>query len=117
MIGAVAMAPDSLDSWRTKTHPNFDVYTSDDTLLKELVRGDAALVYLKDGVIKWKRNIYSLPGDFPDFESDHNVLEDVEVVDSGEKLKNLTMVYLSVLAVIFIMGLVRLRSDQKKSRN
>ena len=117
MIGAVAMAPDSLDSWKTKTHPNFDVYTSDDTLLKELVRGDAALVYLKDGVIKWKRNIYSLPGDFPDFESDHNVLEDVEVVDSGEKLKNLTMVYLSVLAVIFIMGLVRLRSDQKKSRN
>lgn len=114
MIGVVAVAPDSLDLWKAKTHPNFDVYTSDDTLLKELVRGDAALVYLKDGVIKWKRNIYSLPGDFPDFESDHNVLEDVEVVDSGEKMKNLTMVYLSVLAAIFIMGLLRIRSAQRK---
>lgn len=116
MIGIVAVSPDSLDLWKAKTHPNFDVYTSDDTLLKELVRGDAALVYLKDGVIKWKRNIYSLPGDFPDFESDHNMLEDVEVVDSGEMLKNLSIIYLSVLAVIFIMGFVRVRSANKKQR-
>lgn len=113
MFGVVALSPDSLDSWKEKTHPNFDVYTSDDTILKELVRGDAALVYLVDGVIKWKRNIYSLPGDFPDFEVDHNVLDDIDVVDSGYMLKQLTIAYLSILAFIFILGLMRIRKAKR----
>ncbi len=112
MFGVVAISPDSLDSWKDKTHPNFDVYTSDDTTLKELARGDAALVYLKEGVIKWKRNIYSLPGDFPDFEESHNVLEDVEAVDSGYTLWNITIIYMSVLAFVFILGLVRIRKSK-----
>ncbi len=113
MFGVVALSPDSLELWKKNTHPNFEVYTSDDTVLKELVRGDAALVYLEDGVIKWKRNIYSLPGDFPDFEDKHNVLEDVEVVDSGDQLWNVTILYLSVLAFVFILGLIRVRKSNK----
>lgn len=114
MIGVVAVHPDSLDMWKDKTHPNFDVYTSDDTLLKELARGDAALVYLDGGLIKWKRNIYSLPGDFPDFETDHNELEDVMVVDSGTMIYKLSAVYVSILAFVFILGLFRVRKKERQ---
>lgn len=116
MIGVVALSTDSLEFWKTKTHPNFDVYTSDDTTLKELARGDAALIYLEDGIIKWKRNIYSLPGDFPDFEEKHNVLEDVEAVDSGDMLWNITIIYLSVLAFVFILGLIRVHKANEKMK-
>lgn len=116
MFGVVALSTDSLELWKAKTHPNFDVYTSDDTTLKELAQGDAALVYLEDGVIKWKRNIYSLPGDFPDFEAKHNVLEDVEAVDSGDMLWNITIIYLSVLAFVFILGLIRVHKANVKMK-
>lgn len=117
MFGVVSLPADSVDLWKEKTHPNFDIYTSDDTVLKELVRGDAALIYLEDGVIKWKRNIYSLPGDFPDFDADHNVLDDVEVVDSGILIRQISVAYLSSLAFIMILGLLRLRKSGKNLQN
>lgn len=109
MFGVVALPPDSLDQWKEKTHPNFEIYSAEGTTLKELARGDASLVYLEDGVIKWKRNIYSLPGDFPDFESDHNQLDDIMVVDSGSMMLELSGVYIATLIFIFIVGHLRLR--------
>lgn len=116
MVGIVAVPSDSLDMWKDKTHPNFEVYTSDDTVLKELARGDAALVYLENGFIRWKRNIYSLPGDFPDFEADHNELDKVEVVDSGTLMLQLTGLYVSILAFIYILGLIRFRKKVRKDK-
>lgn len=109
MFAVIAVSPDSLEPWIEKTHPNFEVYTSDDTVLKEIARGDAALIYLEDGIIRWKRNIYSLPGDFPDFEADHNELEEVKVVDSGTTMFQLTGIYVSLLVLIFVIGLIRVR--------
>lgn len=111
MFAVVAVSPDSLEIWVEKTHPNFEVYTSDDTVLKEIARGDAALIYLEDGIIRWKRNIYSLPGDFPDFEADHNELEEVMVVDSGNTMFQLTGIYVSLLVLIFVIGLIRVRKN------
>lgn len=114
MIGIVATLPDSLDSWREQTHPQYDVYTADDTALKELTRGDAALVYLVDGKIKWKRAIYSLAGDFPDFETGDNELDNVKVVDDGYLIKHITLIYLSVLAFVYVLGLFRVRQQKIK---
>lgn len=114
MIGIVATVPDSLDSWREMTNPNYDVYTADDTSLKELVRGDAALVYLTDGKVKWKRSIYSLPADFPDFESPDNELDKVSPIDDGVLITKLTVAYICILACILMLGLFRVLKKKTK---
>lgn len=118
MIGVVATSPDSLDKWISTAHPNYEVFTSDDTTIKEIVRGDAGLVYLSDGKIKWKRSVYSLPADFPDFKTKDNALDNVHAIDSGARLEDITLMYLMSLLIITVLGvykLFKLRKTTPKS--
>lgn len=95
------------------------VYTADDVAIKELVRGDASLIFLRDGVIQWKRDIYSLPGDFPDFDSPDNQLTLVEAVDDGRLVRKITWVFLAVIGASWLLSLpvvVKWRIDRKRRR-
>lgn len=113
MIGVIAADPEGVNDWIKEAEPEFPIYTSDDTLLKELVRGDAGMLYLVDGKIIWKRNIYSLPGDFPDFEKTNNQLADIYVIDSGKPILYLSGIYICLLLVIFLLGLIRIKNAKK----
>lgn len=39
----------------------YPIYISDETTLKELSRGTMSVVYTSDGVVEWKRNLWSVP--------------------------------------------------------
>lgn len=111
MIGIVAASGDELKAWMSKVEPDYEVYSADDTTIKEIVRGNAGLVYVKDGKIVWKRNLYSLPADFPDFSAPGNLLDSVEVVDSGTDLYRLFFFYFIAMFVIYLFGLIKLRKE------
>lgn len=111
MIGVVAASGDELESWISKAKPDYDVYSADDTTIKEIVRGNAGLVYINDGKIVWKRNLYSLPADFPDFGAQGNPLDEVKAVDDGTYIHRLIFIYCAVLFVIYLFGLVKLRRE------
>ena len=56
---------------------SYPIYNMDDSELKMVARGNPAVVYLKDGVISWKRTLASLddmemPDDFGELETDFN---------------------------------------------
>lgn len=119
MIGVVAISPENLHLWQELANPDFPVYTADDVAIKELVRGDASLIFLRDGVIQWKRDIYSLPGDFPDFDSPDNQLTLVEAVDDGRLVRKITWVFLAVIGASWLLSLpvvVKWRIDRKRRR-
>lgn len=105
MIAIVATHPDSIAAWAEKVNAEYDVYTSEDTSLKEIARGDASLVFLNDGIIQWKRNIYSLPGDFPD--NSPEAFTEVYSVDSGTFAWTAALCYISVLILVFSMRLFK----------
>lgn len=111
MIGIVAASGDELKTWMSKVEPDYEVYSADDTTIKEIVRGNAGIVYVKDGKIVWKRNLYSLPADFPDFSAPGNLLDSVEVVDSGTDLYRLLFFYFIAMFVIYLFGLIKLRKE------
>ncbi len=98
MFAAVAISPDSVASWVEATSAQYPVVVADDTSLKALVRGDAALVYVRDGVITWKTNLYSLPGDFPDDES--NLMESIGKDSPVTMLWVMIGLYLAVMVGI-----------------
>lgn len=102
MIGIVALQPERLDWWKELATPDYEVYCAEDTSLKELARGEAALVYIKDGVIQWKRNIFSFDADFPDYDLPGNALEQVYIPDSGRWIKGWTLLYLGFLLVVWL---------------
>lgn len=63
MIGIIGTGADGIDQWRDISMASYDIYSADDTSIKELVRGSVAMVYLKDGVIQWKRTLTSIDSD------------------------------------------------------
>ncbi len=58
-IGIIATDPESIDAWIDFSLADYKCYSADDTQLKELSRGNMSLVYIEDGIIKWKRTVSS----------------------------------------------------------
>ncbi len=64
MIGIVASANErELDYWSDISMAAYPLYTAEDTSIKELARGTVSVVYLVDGVIRWKRTMLSIPNE------------------------------------------------------
>ena len=54
MIAVTSATPMDIDEWRDLTLADYPIYTAEDTQLKEIARGNPAIVYLKTGKIEWK---------------------------------------------------------------
>lgn len=63
MTGIIGTDEEGLDYWRDISLASYELYTADDTAIKELARGNVAVVYLKDGIIRWKRSLNSIDSD------------------------------------------------------
>ncbi|MBO4978599.1 MAG: DoxX family protein [Muribaculaceae bacterium] len=93
------------EEWRQLTRPEFDVYSAEDTALKELVRGDAALIYTRGGVIKWKSTLAAIDRRVADdCDTSHNFAEEVRPVDDGKTALALTGILVVYLLVVGLLG-------------
>lgn len=63
LIGLLATDREGIDVWVDYSMAVYKCYSADDTAIKELARGNVGLVYVNDGVIVWKRNLWSVPSD------------------------------------------------------
>lgn len=63
LVGLLAADRQGINGWIDYSMAQYPCYTADDTSIKELVRGNVGLVYVKDGMIVWKRNLWSVPSD------------------------------------------------------
>lgn len=59
-IGLLTTDDKGLNDWQDISLATYNLYSVEDTSLKEVVRGQMSLVYLKDGKIQWKRTIRSI---------------------------------------------------------
>lgn len=60
MIGLLSTNQHGIDYWKDISMANYDIYSIEDTDIKEIARGNIALVYLIDGKIQWKRTLSSI---------------------------------------------------------
>lgn len=102
-IAAVLDASESeIDRWKDLFMPDYPIYTSEDTSLKEVVRGNPGVIYVENGRIKWKTSL--------------GRLEDRGLTDSGSKrpiasfvnnndstLLKLSCCYLATMAVLVVI--------------
>lgn len=61
----VAVEPDSLQSWLESVRGEYEAYSADDTDIKMLARGDAALLAINDGKVQWKTNLLAVDPMWP----------------------------------------------------
>lgn len=63
LVELVAMPEAVLPQWMDLSMATYPVYSADGTMLKEMSRGDISAIYLRDGVIQWKRSLASIDVD------------------------------------------------------
>ncbi len=63
MIGVLGTDSRGVQRWEDFSMAQYPCYSAEDTRIKELVRGNTALVLLQDGKVQWKRNFWSVPSD------------------------------------------------------
>lgn len=105
MAGIVGASGSTLDHWLALFRPHFPVYSAEDTSLKQLVRGDAALVYTENDVIRWKLALNWLDPQIAEYRGDDNILARIEPLDNGRIHTFLCITYATLMLITYFLGL------------
>lgn len=94
-----------LAEWKDLSMPSYPIYTADDTLLKEIARGNPSIVYLSDGKIMWKSSLQALDADgFLEESAKSDPMQFAR--DNNRILRNLSLLYISVIAVLILLSCI-----------
>ena len=100
VIGLTPATTDAIEHWQDVSMAAYPIYNMDDSELKMIARGNPAVVYVEDGVIKWKRTLSSL--DSAEQPIQLSALGDD--YDSDAILTRLMLAYLAALAVVLVIN-------------
>jgi uncharacterized membrane protein YphA (DoxX/SURF4 family) len=125
MIAILPEASDSLkQKWIDDVEAKYDVYTAEDADLKSFARGDAALVYIKNGVVQWKYNVYALSPEIKSIfdTSSPDAIANVKPIENKHWLLKLTVVYLALMLMIAMfaslpIALYKLHKAKKQTKS
>ncbi len=92
MIGLIAASPEAIAEWMDLSMSDYPYYTVDDTSLKQLVRGTMSMIYLRDGVIRWKCTLSTF-----DFDS-------VDQIGKGEQKVSDILIDISAIFKVSTFG-------------
>lgn len=101
MSAIVSGSAEDVAHWEDISMPEYPIYTADDTSIKEVVRGNPGVVFVKDGHIVWKSTLGALDAD--DFMSGHDYKAMELRYDLRRALVNYTWIY--VIAMILLSAL------------
>lgn len=102
MIAVVSGSESEIDNWEDLSMPDYPIYVADDTEIKELARGNPAVIFTNQGIIVWKSALRAINID--DFMSPGTTEDPMHFTfDSIIGLRNLSLIYISVM-VLMIMS-------------
>lgn len=103
MIAAVSGTEQDIENWKDLSMPDYPIYTADDTSIKELARGNPAVVYVEKGIVRWKSSLRALNTD--DFMADNASATPMSFArDNRHLLLNATYLYLSIMALLIMVS-------------
>lgn len=103
VVAVIGAGSRQADEWTDLSMADYPVYSADPTQLKELVRGAISLVWLRDGVIQWKRTAASIDADFIEASAPDDKVLDSLALEGAARLWQFTLAVVAVLAVLFML--------------
>lgn len=114
-FAVVAGSPDAIEEWRDLSSGQYNIYTAEDTSIKELARGNPAIVSLENGRIKWKSALSALRLDDEDEKDFEMSTSPVGMGMTGEEaLLGLSLMLLSLLGALMLLSLLKGKLDSSK---
>lgn len=115
MYAVVSANSDEISAWSDLAMPSYPIYTSDDTALKEAVRGNPGVIYINGGKIRWKQRLTAI--DIQRLWGSTLATAPGLVSNPLTRLKVWAGIYLAALAVLVTASMfIRLRLSQKRRR-
>jgi uncharacterized membrane protein YphA (DoxX/SURF4 family) len=103
ILAAVSGSAEEIGIWSDLSMPEYPIYTADDTVIKELVRGNPGIVFLRDGKIVWKSTLDALDAD--DFMSDRIGDDPMSFsYDADTVLHRYILIYAVFLVILIAMS-------------
>ncbi|MGM9803831.1 MAG: BT_3928 family protein [Muribaculaceae bacterium] len=111
-----------VEEWNDLSMAQYPIYEVDDTDMKMLVRGNPAVVYLKDGVIKWKRTLRSISSEALQDESadlekvgaDFNATRMLKMLGYGYIYLMIFLLFINRIHSVVKFTIKRIRKNGKK---
>ena len=100
VVGLTPGTPQEIDHWLDISMASYPIYNMDDSELKMVARGNPAVVYLEDGVIRWKRTLASLQDTDPSLDLD----EMGNDYNPDSILTSLMIAFMAALAAILLIN-------------
>lgn len=120
LIGIIATNDDGISYWKDISMADYNIYTTDNTIIKELVRGNVAIVYLKNGIIQWKRTINSIDSNILNTTNNISVL-DTLYINGSKQFISITSVYVILLMILHMIDRIyislKLLFSKKNKKN
>lgn len=123
MIAIVGGGEEAIRGWTDIAMASYPVFTAEPTTIKELARGNMALVYARDGVIEWKRSMAMMDTSLTDAMFEGSGPE-AFAVDGTALFRSASLILILALIALYILdstgrivnwSIRRHRSSEKNS--
>ena len=120
MVAVVSGNQEEIDQWKDISLAEYPIYMADDTIIKEVVRGNPALVYTENGNIIWKSTLKAL--NVADFLNNYEV-KDAKLLgrDNIRILKNLSLIFLvftaCMIAISYSPSIAKMMTNRAVSKS
>lgn len=106
MIAVAAATPLQIQDYISHSLAEYPIYTAEDTAIKEVARGNPAVVYLKDGKIVWKNSLSAIPTyDFMESAPDKpGAMAAYAPFADKQFFKTLCLIFISFMALLAILS-------------
>ncbi len=100
VVGLTPATSEQIEQWQDVSMASYPIYNMDDSELKMIARGNPAVVYLEDGVIKWKRTLSSLD----DVEQPVELAAMGDDMDADATITRLMLAFLAGMAILLAIN-------------
>lgn len=104
MIGVVAASPELISEWEELSMPEYEILTAEDTAIKEVARGNPALVYVEDKIVKWKTTLSAVDTEEFTIPEKREIMEERLTRGTG-KIKLYAGIYICLLGVLIALSI------------
>ena len=102
LIALINSDEEGMEHWKDISMASYPIYQADPKMLKELARGNAALIYLDQGTVVWKRTLSSIGYTFIT-ETPHDKLIRSLDPETGYVLKLVTTPFVIILLILLAL--------------
>lgn len=104
MLATVGGNPLEIAQWKDISLAEYPIYTSDDTAIEEVVRGNPGVIYLEEGIIKWKSSLRAINID--DFQNKEVIKDPMGFArDNHRILMTFSWIFIGVTGLLILFSL------------